>query len=423
MNNPENNKRLDKILGETIGSEKKSPDFEQWKKEHPKAVQILISRTNDTHVSKCPSKIKEIIMKNPITKFAVAAAFIIVVGLSIKFLDKTVTPAYSIEQTIKTYSDIRYLHVYYYPVTNGDLAKEAWIQRDKNGDVENIRVNLYNHEGKNKHTVMIWRKGITLIWRQHENTLEIDESGDYTPVMIGFAERFSPDYAIEHLYKNQDEGRCQIEIQENSDENRQIRITARYFPGQYFTYPKGQKEINDVLSVNPKTKLVTQIETYIASEGGMELQGVYKDYDSQSFDPSIFDIEKETSDDTIRVVHYNVDEGIEIGIEKSSLTNEEADNVLIQEFFKALIAKDYTRAGLLFGGMPPDEVKAKFDEIKIVNLVSIADRVASGDGLPSYYPCVVEIEENGRISLWQPRVHIGKVTPQNTNRRWINAIF
>ena len=97
MNNPENNKRLDKILGETIGSEKKSPDFEQWKKEHPKAVQILISRTNDTHVSKCPSKIKEIIMKNPITKFAVAAAFIIVVGLSIKFLDKTVTPAYSIE--------------------------------------------------------------------------------------------------------------------------------------------------------------------------------------------------------------------------------------------------------------------------------------------------------------------------------------
>jgi hypothetical protein len=73
--------------------------------------------------------------------------------------------------------------------------------------------------------------------------------------------------------------------------------------------------------------------------------------------------------------------------------------------------------------MPQDEVKARFGEIKIVGIVSIGDRVESGDGLPSYYPCIVEIEENGRISRWQPRVHIGKVTPHNIKRRWINAVF
>jgi hypothetical protein len=58
-----------------------------------------------------------------------------------------------------------------------------------------------------------------------------------------------------------------------------------------------------------------------------------------------------------------------------------------------------------------------------MDLISTGDRAESGDKLPSYYPCVVEIEENGRINQWQPRVHIGKVTPHNIKRRWINAVF
>ena len=364
-----------------------------------------------------------IIMENKRIKMASTAVILIAAGLSIAIFFWLTTPAYAIEQTISKYDNIKYLHVYYYPSKDDNLAKEAWIQRDENGNVEKIRANLYNHDGKNKHTEMVWNKGITLIWRGYENTLEIDRSDEYSPVMLGFAERFSPKDAIEHLYKNQKEGRCQIEIQKGSNENGQIRIIAHYLPGQYFTFPKGQKEINDVLFVDPKTKLVTQIETYIISEGLMELQGVYKDYDSKPFDPEIFDIEKEISDDTIKIFQYSSGEDAKIGIGVGSLSTQEADHVLIKEFFNALFAKDYTKAGLLFGGMPPDEVKVRFDEIKIVDLVSIGDRVESGDGLPSYYPCIVEIEEQGKISHWQPRVHIGKVTPNSTKRRWINAVF
>ena len=81
MNNPENNKWIDKILGETIGSEKPKPDFEQWKEKHPKAVEILTSRASDIAVSKRPLNIREIIMKNPITKLAAAAMIIIAVSI------------------------------------------------------------------------------------------------------------------------------------------------------------------------------------------------------------------------------------------------------------------------------------------------------------------------------------------------------
>jgi hypothetical protein len=359
-----------------------------------------------------------IVMKSRITKLAVAAV-IIAALLSITFLDKAGAPAYAIEQTIKAYDNIRYLHAYFHPQTSEEFAKEAWIQYDENGDIEKTRVNL---GAENKRTDMIWTEGIMMIWRRHENTLEIDERGDYTPVALDFARSIDPKLAIEYAHENQKKGRCQIEIEEGSNSSEPIKITARYPAGQY-SVAKPLPPYTDVLLVDPVTKLVIRKEVYCVYEDHMELCGAYENYSTKPIDPDVFDVKKETSDDTIRVVHYDVDDGIEVGIDKGSLSDEEADHMLIKEFFNALIAKDYSRAGLLFGGMPPDEVKARFGEIKIVDLVSIGDRVKSGDGLPSYYPCIVEIEENGRISQWQPRVHIGKVTPHNTKRRWINAVF
>jgi len=361
------------------------------------------------------------IMKSRITGIA-AAAVIIAVVLSITFLDKAVTPAYAIEQTIEAYQGTGYLRFHHYPTTAAKLEKEAWIRYDENGNVDRIRINL--HRGENKHTAGIWSNGITQIWISHANTLEIDESGYCTPVMLGFAERYSPKHAVEHLYKNQQEGRCRIEIQEGTHQNDPIRITARYFPGKYLTYPRGQQEVNDVLLVDPQTKLVTQIGCYIVSEERMELFGVYKDYDTQPFDPNIFDVENEVPDDAIRVVYYNVDDINNVGIDEGSLSPEETDHLLIREFFNALIAKDYDRAGLLFGGMPSDQVRARFGDIKIVDLVSIGETVESADGLPSHYPCVVEIEDNGSITHWKPRLYTGRVIPwHNIRRRRVKAVF
>jgi len=380
--------------------------------------------TKETTSAKVGPNIWRIIMRSRITKLATAAAMVIVaVVLSTTFLDKSVTSAYAVEQTLKAYDDIRYLHVYYYPCTDDASAKEAWIQYDENGDVEKLRANLYSKSEKNKRTEMVWSEGITLIWRRYQNTFEIDESGDYTPVMLGFAKSIDPKQAIEYAYKNQEEGKCQIEIEEGSRDNEPIRITARYLPGKYCTV-KSLPAIHDVLVVDPMTKLVIRKEVYKVLEDRIELHGVYKAYDNQSFDPNIFDIEKEISDDAIRVVHYKVDDVNEVGIDEGSLSAEEAGHVVIEEFFNALIEKDYKKAGRLFGGMPPEEVELEFGRFNVMRLVSIGDRVKRGDGLPSHYPCVVEIKENGNSSQWGPKVCIGKVGPlRKINRLRIDAVF
>ncbi|HUT28212.1 MAG TPA: hypothetical protein VMX13_00360 [Sedimentisphaerales bacterium] len=364
-----------------------------------------------------------IIMKSRMTRLAAGAVIIVVVILSITFLDKSVTPAYAVEQTLKAYDGIRYLHAYYYSCTVHKIPKEAWIQYDENGDVENIRGNLYNVAGENKHCEMVWNEAATLIWKGHQNTFEIDEIGDYTPVMLGFAESIHPKQAIEHAYKDREEGKCQIEIQEGSRDNEPIKITARYLPGKYSTVTS-LPEIHDVLVVDKKTKLVIRKEVYKVVEDRIELWGVYKDYNTEPFDPNIFDIEKEIPDDAIRIVHYNVDDVNEVGIDEGSLSDEEAGHVVIEEFFNALIGKDYKKAGLLFGGMPPNEVELEFGSFNVTRLVSIGDRVERGGGLPSHYPCVVEIKENGNLSQWEPKVRIGKVGPlRKINRLRIDAVF
>lgn len=80
MERPENDNWLDKALSETIGSEKPGTDFEQWKKNHPKAVEMLTSRAGrDLPASKSPLSIRNIFMRNPIAKLAAAAVIIFVV--------------------------------------------------------------------------------------------------------------------------------------------------------------------------------------------------------------------------------------------------------------------------------------------------------------------------------------------------------
>ena len=41
MKRPENDKWLDDVLSETIGLEKPKADFEQWKQQHPDAVDLF----------------------------------------------------------------------------------------------------------------------------------------------------------------------------------------------------------------------------------------------------------------------------------------------------------------------------------------------------------------------------------------------
>lgn len=78
MKRPENDKWLDKELSETIGSKETRTDFEQWKQQNPKAVEMLTSRTHRQAVSPGLLITRRIIMsdKNRLWKVAAVVALL-----------------------------------------------------------------------------------------------------------------------------------------------------------------------------------------------------------------------------------------------------------------------------------------------------------------------------------------------------------
>ena len=88
MKRPENNKWLNKVLTETIGSKKTRTDFENFKRKHPRAVEMLTSRASTHAASRAPQTIRNIIMKSQITKFAAAAMLFIAALIGLRQFGK-----------------------------------------------------------------------------------------------------------------------------------------------------------------------------------------------------------------------------------------------------------------------------------------------------------------------------------------------
>jgi len=76
-----------------------------------------------------------LIMNNKMTKFATAAVFIAVAILSVNLLDKTVTPAYAIEQTIEAFEKVNSVYVEEILREKGLVLNiKMWARRGSHGN-------------------------------------------------------------------------------------------------------------------------------------------------------------------------------------------------------------------------------------------------------------------------------------------------
>jgi hypothetical protein len=87
MKNGENDKWLDKALGDAIGEEKSRPDFENWQQNHQEEVEMLTSRAGgDGAVPAGPRSKGATVMKSRIVRLAAAAVIIAAALIGIKAL-------------------------------------------------------------------------------------------------------------------------------------------------------------------------------------------------------------------------------------------------------------------------------------------------------------------------------------------------
>ena len=80
MSKQRDNEKLDRLICETINTEKPHFDAEKWKQKYPEEYQALISRREKAASSRWPY-ILRVIFGKPAAQLAAAAAVILVVGL------------------------------------------------------------------------------------------------------------------------------------------------------------------------------------------------------------------------------------------------------------------------------------------------------------------------------------------------------
>jgi len=193
-----------------------------------------------------------IIMKSKITKFATAAVFVVAVAiLSMTFLDKAVTPAYAIEQTIEAMRSIKSIHAF---TTDWDDSQgETWVQINPETGQEEYH---YSDQGN---LLIVATPQATYFYDKDKNLVRIQK--EYTPASSVSISKF-----FEELPKWVQEHDGKYEFYTQFDENLQKRIII-----VHVVLPVMEKEF--YVRIDPQTKLPINIEA-ITSKSGQGVKSV-----------------------------------------------------------------------------------------------------------------------------------------------------
>ncbi len=368
------------------------------------------------------------IMKNKITRLAAAAVIIIAAIFSITIFNQTMPAAYALEQTIQASHSIRYIHTKsFWPPHEEPI--EGWIEFDATGTGRNFRIQMpawtdpWGHDGAK---VIVWKDNKAHIWLKKKNFYGVMKDNEIADMVFKSTEQFDPKTTLIGLQLLESQGKVDLDIELPEDKASPIIVTAtileeiteekpktnteRGMAKLYNMWKGSDNEISKlVLFVDQATKLVTSIEFYEQRQGQDHCAYILEYYDyNQAIAAEMFVLEDEVPADAMRMDQTTQD----VGLAQGDLTDEEIGIELIRQFLQALIDMDYAKAGKSWGGVPAERMEKAYGQTRFIRIISIDKPVPCGESgqcgddhycTGVHVTCEVEIEENGKISLWKPR--------------------
>ncbi|MHC4060235.1 MAG: hypothetical protein ACYSUC_07200, partial [Planctomycetota bacterium] len=345
-----------------------------------------LEESKDKEPAETRPDVWRIIMKSQITKFAAAAAIIIVGGLLITFLG-TGKPLYALEQTVQAIHSIRYIHTKSF-WSGHEEPMEAWIEFDATGAGRRFRIQMpawTDPWGNDGAKILVWKDNKAEIWLKKKNFYCVSKDNEIADMVFKSTEQFDPKTTLTGLQLLESQGKLVLDINPPEDKAQPIVVTATILEEVAEEIPmtdteRAMKKLSNmwkgseneisklILFVDQATKLVTSIEFYERRQGQDHCAHILEYYDyNQPIAAEMFVLEDEIPADAMRMDQTTQD----VGLAQGDLTDEETGVELIRQFLQALIDQDYAKAGKLWGGVPAERMKKAYGQIRFIRIISI----------------------------------------------------
>ena len=195
--------------------------------------------------------------------------------------------------------------------------------------------------------VVILSEGKAEMWDKDRKQHVVIPAKDGVEYVMKIRSIFDPKFAIEHLEADEKAGQVRVESKEPAREGDPITLTVTF---------KDEPDRRMVYEINPKTKLAERVISY-ERQGEQWKQTEFREYldYNKEIDPKVFQLDLPKDAETIDQIKRKP------GLVKGDLTNEEIATKVAREFFEALIAEDYDKAGLMYSGLTAERAKELFE--------------------------------------------------------------
>jgi hypothetical protein len=295
------------------------------------------------------------------------------------------TQAYAIEQTLEANRGVRFIHMQFEPCNFGQVS-DMWAQFDENGLLLHLRYDFPDTEDGPK--VVNWAAAKADVWFKKKNSFAtITEKNILNRMQMTITD-FDPRLIMERIDKESKAGKWQVEQRPSTDNDGTITLAVT---------GNGTKDGQIIYKVDQASKLLKEVERYQNKDGQYELLSRirYLDY-NQPVEPDVF-----TLNPSADVVRFDETTQV-IGLAKGDLTDKEIATKVVREFFEALIAKDYAKAGMLYSGVPAEFLEKQMGNIKFLKIISIDEPVPHEETRSLRVPCKIEVEQDGKKDIMEP---------------------
>jgi hypothetical protein len=323
---------------------------------------------------------------NRYTKIAAVAAVLAIAAIvTFMAMEKATPMAYALEQTIAAIQNVRFVHLKVWQ-TADDEPMHIWMEYDNNAEPIRIRMSMPTWKSpKDGPKEVLWQDNVAQVLLVRKKTLLTITEKKMVGEFRGIASQLDAGQLFKRMVTGDKTAGPKVEVTKPSGDGEPIVVTS--------TMVKDNISYVQMFHIDPVTKLVTLTQVTSVDSDGKETVKFKMECDYTRPETDVFAIQ--VPEGTVSIDNVaNV-----VGIPQGEMTDEQAATETVSQFWQALIAADYQKAGSIYSGLPADKMKEVFGRFKFIRLVSMEEPIVDAVSRSTHgyrVKCVIEMEYNGK---------------------------